>query len=191
MELPTKNDWSELRKAIRQVEDLRSQKMKEPFGPLDRLKYYVMSFRMRRAIKSTIGVVANQSSLEAAVADPYLRCAATARGVRILVALRRYRNTTGRWPESLEDIRPSLPPGILTDPLNKGPFIYKPASDAFRLYSRGRNNIDEDGQTRHGEAFEELEDDIALWPLSVPEPEPRDEEATKKQLEEIYGPDPN
>jgi len=160
MELPTKDDWPEQRKATRMVEDVRSRKIMERFGPLGRLRYHVMSFRMQRAIKSATGEVVNQATIEAKTADPYFRSIATARGIRILVALKRHRNVTGRWPETLDEIKPSLSNEILTDPFNKGPFVYRPASDGFRLYSRGRNSKDEGGKRD----LDAGPDDWPIWP---------------------------
>jgi hypothetical protein len=167
-----------------EIDRLIKQKVIEDLGPFGRAKYEFVS----RVVFRHLSVPDRQAEM----ADLYLRHTATASGIRILSALRRHKNTTGHWPTSLDEIRSSLPAEILTDPLNKGPFIYKPATDTFRLYSKGKNGIDEDGRTRHGEDFKIIEDDLALWPLPVPEPEsPDDEETRKKQLEAIYGSDPN
>ena len=88
----------------------------------------------------------------------YLRLLAERRGNRILTALRRYRNKEGRWPESLSEIRSSLPEEILIDPCNDGPFVYKLTDDGFKLYSKGKNGIDEDAKYRSPA------DDWPIWP---------------------------
>ena len=88
----------------------------------------------------------------------YIRMLRARRANRILVALRRCKNKTGHWPKSLDEIRSSLPKEILVDPSNNGSFVYVPADDGFRFYSRGENNIDEDG--RYGVGA----DDFLIWP---------------------------
>ncbi|GAI19174.1 unnamed protein product, partial [marine sediment metagenome] len=52
----------------------------------------------------------------------------------------------------------------LVDPFNNGPFVYKLTDDSFKLYSKGKNNTDEDGKykRRYGEASEG--DDWLIWP---------------------------
>ncbi len=89
----------------------------------------------------------------------YRRHITTTRGLRIVIALQRYRSETGRWPEGLDAIRSSLPTVILTDPLSKGPFVYKPSGDMFTLYSKGENNVDEDGRHKS-----DGPDDWPIWP---------------------------
>ena len=87
----------------------------------------------------------------------YYRLLTGRRGNYILIALRQYKNETGRWPESLEVIRASLSDEILTDPHNGGSFLYEVTEGGFRLMSTGRNGIDEDGDYRDG-------DDWLIWP---------------------------
>jgi hypothetical protein len=94
----------------------------------------------------------------------YLRLLTNRRGNRILIALRRYRNKNGRWPESLDGIKNLVPEEILLDPINGGSFVYKLTEENFTLYSKGKNNIDEDGKykRRYGETSEG--DDWLIWP---------------------------
>ena len=172
MPLPTKDSWAEHRKAIRSVEDLRSQKVMEPFGPLDRLRYHVVSFRMKRAVNSATGGMLNQSPLDES-GYQCRRPIATARGIRILVALKRHKTATNHWPQSLDEIKSSLSEEILTDPLNKGPFVYKPAGGTFTLYSKGENNIDENGRWEP----EAGADDWPIWPLRGRSAEPERQDA--------------
>jgi hypothetical protein len=95
----------------------------------------------------------------------YLRIAANRKGSLLLIGLRRYQNKHGRWPESLDDIKPLAPVEAFIDPINGGPFVYRLTDDNFTLYSRGRNNIDENGEyegawpTRPKRA-----DDCLIWP---------------------------
>ena len=88
----------------------------------------------------------------------YLRLEASRRAIRIFIALRRYKEKTGTWPETLEQIEPKLPEQMLIDPQNNGPFIYKLAGDDFIFYSKGPNSTDEGG-SKSGSA-----DDWLLWP---------------------------
>ena len=93
----------------------------------------------------------------------YLRTVADHRGCQIIIGLRRYKNKTGQWPKSLDDIKSSAPPEIFVDPINAGSFVYKPADDSFTLYSKGQNNIDDDGE---GEDYGDGTgtDDWPIWP---------------------------
>ena len=72
------------------------------------------------------------------------------RGMYIMVALRRYKNKYGHWPQTLDHIMPWVTEGVLVDPQNNGPFVYKLTDDGFILYSKGKNNIDESGQRNDG-----------------------------------------
>jgi hypothetical protein len=89
----------------------------------------------------------------------HLRLESSRQVNRILIALRRYKEKTGTWPETLEQIEPKLPEQMLTDPQNNGPFIYERTGKNFVLYSKGPNNIDEGG-SHSGSA-----DDWPIWPL--------------------------
>ncbi|HUT30146.1 MAG TPA: hypothetical protein VMX13_10170 [Sedimentisphaerales bacterium] len=88
------------------------------------------------------------------------RTLASRRGAYILLALRRYKNTNGSWPHSLDEVKSLAPPEVFVDPLNAGSFVYKLTQDTFTLYSRGQNNIDENGNHTGGA------DDWLIWPPS-------------------------
>ncbi|MHC4061914.1 MAG: hypothetical protein ACYSR4_06555 [Planctomycetota bacterium] len=88
----------------------------------------------------------------------YFEALARRRGARILVALKRFKNEFGRWPESLDEAESLAPAETFVDPINGGSFVYRLTDDNFTLYSRGRNNIDEDGEWRRGA------DDCLIWP---------------------------
>ena len=94
--------------------------------------------------------------------DLYLRNIAEQRGARVIIALRRYKNKTGQWPQMLDDIKPIAPAEILVDPINGGSFVYKLTEENFTLYSKGKNNIDEDGNRDQ----ESGADDWLIWPTS-------------------------
>jgi hypothetical protein len=90
------------------------------------------------------------------VHNVYLRTIAQERGARLTVALRRYKKKNGSWPMSIDDVRPFAPEEIFIDPTNGSSFIYKLTDEGFTLYSKGKNNIDEN------DAYES--DDWPIWP---------------------------
>ncbi|MHC4665550.1 MAG: hypothetical protein ACYS9T_06275 [Planctomycetota bacterium] len=92
------------------------------------------------------------------VRELYLRIAANRKGSLLSIGLRRYKNKHGRWPESLDEIESLAPVEAFIDPINGGAFVYTLTDDNFMLYSKGRNNIDEDGERRRGA------DDWLIWP---------------------------
>ena len=92
--------------------------------------------------------------------DDYLRNSAKQRGTLLIIALRRYKNEHGHWPQSLDQIKSFAPGETFVDPLNGGPFVYKLTDDDFTLYSKGKNNIDEGGKRKRGR------DDVLIWPLT-------------------------
>ncbi len=101
--------------------------------------------------------------------DIYLRTTAEQRGSQIIIALSRYKNKIGHWPESLDDIKSLAPAEIFVDPINDSSFVYKLTEENFKLYSKGKNNIDEDGQynTKWAPDYswhKVEEDDRLIWP---------------------------
>ncbi len=94
------------------------------------------------------------------VHDIYLRLTADKRGSRIIIALRQYKNQNGFWPVNLDDVKSMAPAEIFVDPHNGGDFVYQITEENFRLYSKGKNGIDEDGE-RDEEADT---DDWLIWP---------------------------
>ncbi len=86
----------------------------------------------------------------------YLRTVAKQRGSRLIIALRSYKNKNGNWPVSLDKVKLSAAEEIFVDPTNGSSFGYKSAGEYFMLYSKGRNNIDEDCRY--------TSDDWPIWP---------------------------
>jgi len=95
----------------------------------------------------------------------YIRSIAEQRGTLLIVALRRYKNEHGRWPDHLDDIRSMVLAEIFIDPFNSGSFVYKLTQDGFTLYSKGQNNIDEDGNSEWW-GRRKGPDDWLIWPTS-------------------------
>jgi hypothetical protein len=94
-----------------------------------------------------------------------LRAIAKKRGCQIMIALRRYKNENDHWPRSLEDIKSFVPGEILIDSMNGGNFVYELTDENFRLYSKGFNNIDENGRYESHWPQDAQPDDRLIWPL--------------------------
>lgn len=58
------------------------------------------------------------------------------RRMYILIALRRFKNKTGNWPQSLDRIKLQLSKETLTDPRNNKPFVYEMKGEDFKLGSK-------------------------------------------------------
>ncbi len=122
-------------------------------------------FRFNFNYRFTVQSLANM--LESSfykIHEQYLRTIAGQRGCQLIIALRRYKNKNGHWPETLDEIKTLALAEIFVDPFNNGSFVYKLTDDSFKLYSKGLNNIDEDGKykRRYGETSEG--DDWLIWP---------------------------
>jgi len=98
------------------------------------------------------------------IQEIYLRRQTGIRASRSIIALRRYKNQNGRWPENLDEIKPFAPAEIFVDPINGNSFVYKLADDSFKLYSKGKNNIDEDGKRDRWGEERTGADDWLIWP---------------------------
>jgi len=94
------------------------------------------------------------------VHDIYLRVIADKRGSHLLIALRRYKNQNGFWPVNLDDVKSMAREEIFVDPTNGGDFVYEITEENFRLYSKGKNGIDEDGERDEIAGA----DDRLIWP---------------------------
>jgi len=179
MPLSTADAWTENLRDIRTADDLPVQKMMEQWSPTERLKYRFYAYRFNKAT----GGLLNKSTSEDKAAQSYFRTMALARGLRIIIALKRHRTEIGHWPEGLNEVATSLPEPILTDPLNEGPFIYRRTNGAFELYSTGANKIDEQGR---GES--EGSDDWPIWIPPAPAPPSRNgQDPIMNELKAIYG----
>ncbi|MHC4641677.1 MAG: hypothetical protein ACYS32_08530 [Planctomycetota bacterium] len=139
----TKDNWTEISPKIIEFEMLYQRKN---ISLLDRLK---SGWRGRRF----------EDYIER-MQHRYLQHLANRRSNRIFIALRRYRSTNHRWPETFDGIKDLVPEEILVDPINGGSFVYKLTEENFTLYSKGKNNIDEDGERSSDSGA----DDWLIWP---------------------------
>ncbi len=91
----------------------------------------------------------------------YQRIQASRQAIRILIALRRHKQKTDSWPETLEQIEPKLPGQMLINPQNNSSFVYKRDGENFIFYSKGPNSIDEGG------VASKPADDWTIWPWKI------------------------
>jgi hypothetical protein len=133
------------------------KKREEP----EKFSLTLLKFNYRFMIKMLVQIL---EPVYYRIHDTYLRPIADDRGSRLLVALRRYKDKTGQWPERLEDIKTSAPAEIFVDPINNSSFVYKVTEDSFKLYSRGENDVDEDGKSDECGEEKTGADDWLIWP---------------------------
>jgi hypothetical protein len=94
----------------------------------------------------------------------YLRADAEKKGTLLIIALRRYKNEHGQWPQRLGEVKGLADAEVFVDPISGDSFVYKLTEENFTLYSKGKNNIDEGGKYKMG-YDETLEaDDWQIWP---------------------------
>ncbi|UCF43878.1 MAG: hypothetical protein JSV99_02850 [Planctomycetota bacterium] len=113
--------------------------------------------------------------------EVYLRVKSDKRGSRIMVALRRYKNANGRWPDNLDEVRQFASEEIFIDPINGGLFVYRLTDDGFILYSRGANRIDEGGLYESHWPNEAQPDDRLIWPQRTRDCDTEEESADDEQ----------
>ena len=180
MPIPAEDGSARYCEEMRLIYDLEIRRQLEACGPWDRLRYFVWNHNPFRE---------RERSRVDRHRDLYLRYLSVCRGTRILIALKRCESTTGQWPRSLDEIRSSLPAEVLIDPSNQGPFVYTPTADGFRLYSRGKNHVDENGKWESDAWDGKGCDDWLIWSPTVAKPEPPKEESMEEKLAEIFGKD--
>jgi len=138
-------DWDKNWKNMFRVETLYAKKRPKVHGLRNRIKVW---WQLRNYEKPIIDNLSRS----------YLLLLTDRRGSRILVGLRLYKNKNGKWPDNLDNIKQIVSEEVLIDPHNNNSFVYKLSGDSFILYSKGLNNIDENGQRRDGA------DDWQIWP---------------------------
>jgi hypothetical protein len=118
-----------------------------------------IKFNYRYMIETQLCI---QEPVYYSIHETYLRAITQQRGGRLIVALRRYKNKNGNWPERLDDVRSFASEEIFIDPVNGGSYVYKLTGGNFTLYSKGKNCIDDGG--RRGFWYEETgADDLMMW----------------------------
>jgi hypothetical protein len=82
--------------------------------------------------------------------------------LRTDLALRRFRRTHDRWPARLEELVPGQLPALPLDPWSQQPLVYRTTANGFRLYSVGRNGIDDGGDVT-GSFSDHKDFDLDSW----------------------------
>jgi hypothetical protein len=95
--------------------------------------------------------------------DLYLRNIGQHRSFQLIIALRRYKNEHNHWPDSLDDVKSLASPELFIDPVNNDSFVYRLTDDDFTMYSKGKNNIDENGDRRTKKPDGTYTDDIPIY----------------------------
>jgi hypothetical protein len=112
--------------------------------------------------------------------DVFCSKAAERQATLIAVELRRYKNRTGQWPDSLDQVMTESNQSLFVDPLNGDSFVYRRTDEGFRFYSTGKDGIDDDGiNDKSLEA-----DDVLFWPL-------KSRKTENKPLQKSLHPDAN
>lgn len=128
-------------------------------------KFYLISLKLNYHFISQSLVVTE--TIYYRFHDLYFRTIAEQRGAGVLIALRRYKNKTGQWPQKLDEVKSLAPAEIFVDPINGGSFVYKLTEENFTLYSKGKNNIDENGEYRSNWPEKAGPDDWLIWPTKT------------------------
>lgn len=72
-----------------------------------------------------------------------LRRAAAIRGTRVLLAILRFRQARGAYPEALSQLVPDYLPAAVADPYTLDPFVYTDAPNGPTVYSPGPDAVDD------------------------------------------------
>ena len=96
--------------------------------------------------------------------NTYIKHVSLRRGLRLLIAIKQYNIKNGCWPENFDAIKFSVPAEAFIDSINNNSFIYKSTDDSFTLYSKGKNNIDENGKRDIWSVQDKGPDDWLFWP---------------------------
>jgi hypothetical protein len=67
-------------------------------------------------------------------------------GVTVVAAIETYRRENGAYPQSLDDLAPSVLTQLPADPFTGQPFHYTRKLDSYQLYSAGTNMRDDGGR---------------------------------------------
>ena len=128
--LPPKNKWKQESKMMVKVHEILKQKQRRPPRITDWRRYW----EYWKAASKT-----NDPPLLHLTHTYHLLALTYRRRMYILIALQRYKNKTGHWPQSLDQIKPPPPKEAFIDPDNNKPFVYKMTGEDFMLSLIGAN----------------------------------------------------
>jgi len=164
--LHTEDNWAAVLEEITPAEELAEEIWKGQMGFIERIKYVFGYDDFGRIEDRDIDSIHKQ----------YHELLARSRGLHVLVALRRYKNRHGRWPQNLDQIQSQVPAEMFIDPFGNA-LIYKLADDSFTLYSKGPNKLDENGKRWDGC------DDCPIWISATQEQGPKPQNTDSNQGE--------
>ena len=127
--LTPRNKWKHDSRILFKVQKLFEQKERSPPRITDFRRYWKYWKAMSKSVDDLLDTTHKY----------HLRTLADRRRMYILIALKRYKNKTGHWPQSIDQIKPLLPKETLIDPRDNTSFVYEMTGKDFRLDSRGAN----------------------------------------------------
>lgn len=85
-----------------------------------------------------------------------------------IIAILRYKQDMGGYPESLEQLlRAGYITALPADPYSDGPLVYRMIDDGFTLYSVGENFADDSGERYRSSWGSSEKGDKVFWPLET------------------------
>lgn len=124
--LPKEEDWNTHLRLMLRVQSLIDRRGRPKITDWRRFWDY------RKRTKK-----ANADALKRTTTKYHLRVLGDKREMQILIVLRRFKNKTGHWPQSLDLIEPQLSKETLIDPCTNKPFVYELKGENFKLHSKG------------------------------------------------------
>jgi len=76
--------------------------------------------------------------------ERFCRHTALLRGTRVLLAIARFRQSQGVYPQTLAELVPGCLPAAVEDPYTREGFLYGETPNGLALYSPGANGLDDD-----------------------------------------------
>ena len=128
----TRNNWKQQSKIMTKIQRLFEKKLLDR-GPRPRITDWRRYWEYWKQTSKPDDHFLNRTHAF------HLYTLANRRRMDIMIALRRYKNKSGHWPQSLDRIEPPLSKEMLTDPDNNKPFVYELKGEDFTLSHRGAN----------------------------------------------------
>jgi len=126
--LHTKDNWAAALEEITPAQELAVEIWKGQLDLIERIKYTIDYDGFGSVTDDDIAKIRRQ----------YYELLARSRGLHVLVALRRYKNKHGYWPEKLDQIKTQVPPEMFIDPFGSA-LTYRLIDDSFYLHAKRPN----------------------------------------------------
>jgi hypothetical protein len=127
--LPPRNQWKQDSRILFKVQRLLQNKERRRFRIIDWRRYLEHWKVINKHDDYSLDVTHTF----------HLYTLTNRRRTYILIALKRYKNKTGHWPQNLDLIKPLLSQETLIDPNDNKPFVYELTGEDFRLSIGGAN----------------------------------------------------